>query len=79
MQGNVVENMQDVILTMTLAMPLDIVLSNGKPDGRFRIGAGPWQTRLSGMQLRVDKLDAALTPGLGPVANIKVHFAIDAK
>jgi hypothetical protein len=77
MQGNVVENMHDATLPMILAVPLDVVLIDGKPDGRFRLGDGPWRTRLSGLQIRVDKLAAALTPGQGSAVNANVRLSIE--
>lgn len=76
-KGNVVQPVQDASLPLTLAVPLDVVLVDGKPDGRFRVGNGPWRTQLHGLQLRVDKLAATLTTSRGPATEINVQFAID--
>jgi hypothetical protein len=51
-------------LTMALSEPIDIVLQDGTPDGRFRVGDGEWRTiRDRSMVLRIDPLRAQIEHG----------------
>lgn len=54
----------DVELPMTLNMPVEIALRDGEPDGRYRIGDGPWREIREGvLQLRIDRLSPRLEKG----------------
>lgn len=44
-------------LKMTLALPVEIALNDGHPDGRYRIGNGNWHLIHNGiLRLRIDRL-----------------------
>lgn len=51
-------------LAMTLAMPIEVALRDGSPDGRYRIGDGDWHEIHDGiLQLRIDRLSPRLEGG----------------
>lgn len=52
-------------LTMSLAETIDIVMQDGLPDGRYRVGEGEWRSARDGsMNLRIDLLRARIENGL---------------
>lgn len=51
-------------LTMTLSSPLDVVLEDGLPEGRYRIADGPWHdARQRRMRLRIQRVQKRLENG----------------
>jgi len=61
-------------LAMTLNVPMEVALHDGKPDGRYRIGAGPWRDIHDGiLQLRIDRLSPRLEEGQ-PVVRAHAEF-----
>ena len=66
-----------VMLPLHLAQPLDIIVQDGQPDGRYRIGAGDWkQIRYN---LRVSDVDksATLTRADGFVMKLRLVLDTD--
>lgn len=61
-------------LAMTLSVPLEVALHDGAPDGRYRLGAGPWHEIHDGiLQLRIDRLSPRLEDGR-PVVRAHARF-----
>jgi hypothetical protein len=62
-------------LNMTLSQPVEVALRDGKPDGRYRIGAGAWHEIHDGiLRLRID----AVTPSLnGQTPEVRLHAVLD--
>jgi len=64
-------------LAMTLAMPVEVALSDGNPDGRYRFGDGQWRDIRDGLlQLRIDRLRGRLEDGR-PV--VRAHARLDSQ
>jgi hypothetical protein len=62
---------------MTLTVPVEVVLRDGKPDGRYRIGDGAWRDIGEGaLQLRIDRLSGRLEDGQ-PV--VRAHARLDSR
>lgn len=48
-------------LTLSLRLPVEVALEDGRPDGRYRIAEGPWRAIREGvLKLRIDRI----SPGL---------------
>jgi drug/metabolite transporter (DMT)-like permease len=64
-------------LAMTLTMPMEVVLSDGEPDGRYRFGNGQWRDIRDGvLSLHIDRLRGRLEDGL-PV--VRAHARVDSQ
>lgn len=64
-------------LAMTLTTPMEVVLSDGNPDGRYRFGNGQWRDIHDGvLSLRIDRLSGRLEGGQ-PV--MRVHARVDSQ
>ena len=64
LEGPVLKLMPNNGVTMSLAEPMDVVLQDDAPDGRYRIGEGPWRTVRDGlMRLEIDRLEARIEHG----------------
>lgn len=51
-------------LTMVLRQPVEVALADGEPDGRYRVGEGPWHTVRDGiLRLQIDRLSPRLEEG----------------
>jgi hypothetical protein len=61
---------------MTLSVPIEIAVRDGKLDGRFRVGDGDWKHRLYNLHVRADDLTSALTREEGPTVQIKVRVIV---
>ena len=62
-------------LEMTLAVPLEVVLRDGLPDGRFRVVGGNWRTAgRNDLWLRINRIQPGLEDGQ-PV--IRAHAKLD--
>lgn len=61
-------------LVMTLSVPLEVALRDGDPDGRYRLGEGPWHEIRDGViKLRIDRLSPRLEDGQ-PVVRAQARF-----
>ncbi len=64
LDGPVLQLLPNNGLTMSLSEPIDIVLRDGAPDGRYRAGDGEWHSIRDGsMDLRIDRLQARIEQG----------------
>jgi hypothetical protein len=75
--GGVVVDGSDVTLPLTLAKPIDISVTDGKPDGRFREAGGEWKRRAYSMWVRAVEMEGTLTPYAGPAASLRFELTID--
>lgn len=66
-------------LPLVLAQPLSISVRDGHPDGRFRIGNGPWQDSRYSYRIRDFKLDALLEPATGPEVRLQFRISTDTR
>jgi hypothetical protein len=61
-------------LALTLSLPVEIVLQDGQPEGRYRVGDGAWHNIHDGLLgLRIDKLSPRLEQGK-PVIHMHARF-----
>lgn len=61
-------------LSMILAVPVEVALQDGKPDGRYRLDNGQWHTIQDGiLQLRIDRLTPQLENNQ-PVVRAHANF-----
>ena len=75
--GDILEDGADTILPLILSKPLEVVLIDGKPDGRFRVAGGTWKRRLYDMRIENVQFDGTLTPSAGPAASLKLDLTVD--
>ena len=62
-------------LDMTLTQPVEVALSKGSPDGRYRIGEGNWHSIHDGvLRLRIDRIKPQLGDNL-PEVRLHSSFA----
>ena len=62
-------------LEMTLSQPVEVVLRDGKPDGRYRIGDGHWHEIHDGiLSLAIDKITPQLDAGQ---PEVRAHARFD--
>lgn len=62
-------------LEMTLSQPVEVVLRDGKPDGRYRIGDGDWHEIHDGiLRLSIDRLTPQLDAGQ---PEVRAHARFD--
>lgn len=74
--GGVVEDNSDMSLPLTLARPIEISVTDGKPDGRFREPGGEWKRRIYNMWVRAVEMEGTLIPSTGPAASLKFDLMI---
>lgn len=61
-------------LELTLRAPVEVALRDGSPDGRYRIGDGPWHEIQDGvLHLRIDRFAPTLDTGV-PVVRATASF-----
>lgn len=64
-------------LPLTLTQSIEVALRDGQPDGRYRVGGGPWrQVRDGLLSLRIDRIASQLENGK---AEVRAHAMFDAK
>lgn len=64
MHSPMVSIAEDAALGVTLTTPVEILLENGQPEGRYRMGEGPWHTVHDGVLfLRISKLEPRIENG----------------
>lgn len=65
----------EAALPMTLQVPTELALSDGAPDGRYRVAGGPWHDVGEGvMDLRIDRVAVRLEAG-EPVVRLHARLA----
>ena len=75
--GGVVQDSDDMRLPLTLAKPIEVIVTDGKADGRFRVPGGEWKRRMYDLWIQGVQMDGALTPSAGPAASLKFNLTID--
>ena len=75
--GDVLQGVNVMTLPMHLSQPIDIVLKNGKPDGRFRVANGPWKKYTYNYRIRDFSMTSTLDPQQGPQVALKLHISTD--
>jgi len=73
--GVVVDNI-GITLPLTLARPIELSVTDGKPDGRFREVGGEWKRRAYNMWVQAVEMEATLAPSTGPAASLKFDLTI---
>lgn len=68
---------EETSVPVRLARPVELVLADGEPDGRFRVGEEPWRLNRYDLRIRARDLDATLTPGAGPVVSLKISVDLN--
>lgn len=59
---------------LKLSEPLDLVVHDGHPTGRYRLGDGPWRGPRLPYRIRDFRLHASVPPGQAPA--VSLHFRI---
>lgn len=76
LEGSVLEASQSASLNMQLSVPVEVVLRDGAPDGRYRIGNSAWHAIHEGViELAIDKLTPQLEQGQ-PVVRAHAVFGV---
>ena len=61
-------------LELSLTVPIEVVLQDGQPDGRYRIADGAWRAIREGdLRLRIDRISPRLEQG-APVLSAHAEF-----
>jgi hypothetical protein len=74
--GGVVQD-NDMTLPLTLTRPMDVVLIDGKLNGRFRVDDGPWKRRAHSMWIHDVELGGTLTPAAGPAVSLNLALTVN--
>jgi hypothetical protein len=77
LSGDVLDGVNATTLPMLLSQQLDIVLTDGKPDGRFRVANGPWKKYTYNYRIRDFSLSSTLDPKQGSQVKLKLHISTD--
>ena len=75
--GDVLEGINVTTLPLLLSQPIEIAMSNGKPDGRFRVAQGPWKKYTYNYRIRDFSMSSSLDPQQGPQVKLKLHISTD--
>jgi hypothetical protein len=75
--GDVLEGVNAITLPMLLSQQIDIVLKDGKPDGRFRVAHGPWKKYIYNYRIRDFSMTSSLDTEEGPQVKLKLHISTD--
>ena len=75
--GDVLEGPEITSLPVLLSQKIDIALTDGKPDGRFRVADGRWKSRIYNYRIRDFNLTTALDRKHGPKVNLKLRISTD--
>jgi hypothetical protein len=74
--GDIVQDNEDMSLPLILARPIDVVVIDGKLNGRFRVADGEWKQRAYSLWIEHVELDGALTPATGPVVSVNMTMTV---
>lgn len=75
LSGDVLDGVNVTTLPMLLSHSLDIVLKNGKPDGRFRVAQGPWKKHVYNYRIRDFSMTPILDRETGPQVQLKLRLS----
>lgn len=73
--GDVLSGTNMTTLPMVLSEPLEISLTGTKPDGRFRVGDGPWKKYTYNYRVRDFSITPTLDPVNGPQVKLKLYIS----
>jgi hypothetical protein len=73
--GDVLSGSNTATLPMVLSQPLQISLQGTKPDGRFRVGDGPWKRTTYNYRVRDFSIVSTLDPVNGPQVKLKLYIS----
>ena len=73
--GDILSGVNKITLPMLLSESLDVVLQDGKLDGRFRISNGAWKEHKYNYRIRNYLLTPNLSKDNGPQVNLKLHIS----
>lgn len=65
LKGNLIDDYKTVTIPILLSRPVELALTEGELDGRYRIDEGKWVKRRSAFFLRAEKVEARLEPESG--------------
>jgi hypothetical protein len=69
------DGVSTVVLPVRLSQALEVAVSDGKPDGRFRIGEEPWKKALYNYRVRDLNLRSTLTRERGPEVTVTLYIS----
>ena len=75
--GNVVQHADSMTIPIQLSKPIDVVVTNGELDGRYRVAEAAWQLRHYDFRFGIDKMHATLRPGKEP--QVDLHIRVHSK
>jgi hypothetical protein len=73
--GDVLKGPEEVTVPITLASPVELVIQDGIPEGRYRVGAGDWRHRMYNVSVFARDFKTTLTRKDGP----QIHVDVDLK
>jgi len=77
LSGGVIEPIMDHVIEVILAQPLEVVLRDGEPDGRFRVADEDWKKTTYDFRLRKVRREATLTTDQGPRVDITMQLSTE--
>lgn len=74
LESNILSVSRQSALELSLTLPVEVALQDGRPDGRYRIADGPWRSIHDGvLQLMIDRISPQLEQGV-PVLRAHARF-----
>jgi hypothetical protein len=75
LRGDMIEGTAEVSVPLVLSRPMEVVMVDGKPDGRYRVADGAWRERRYHFRVRDVKLAGQLTAASGPLVSVEARLA----
>jgi hypothetical protein len=73
--GDVLDGVGTAIVPVRLSSPLEVTVSNGRPDGRFRVSEEPWKKALYNYRVRDLNLRSTLSRERGPEVKVTLYIS----
>ena len=73
--GDVLDGTTTGTLVMTLSRDLELVVEDGQPKGRFRVGEGEWKNVRYNYRIRDFKKEVTITKEHGPEVNLQMRIS----
>lgn len=74
LSGDVLTSSETAVIELTLKQPLDLAITNGELDGRFKFGKLHWRNNLRNMMRRERTMKTSIVPEQGPRIEIKTEL-----